>query len=97
MWNLKCDTNELIYVTEAKSQTQRTDCSYQERGEARDRWTGSLGLPDANYYIFIEWINNKVLLYNIRNYIQYPVINHNGKEYEKDYMSITELLLYNRN
>ena len=33
-----------------------------------------------------EWMNNKVLLYSGGNYIQYPVINHNGKEYEKDYM-----------
>ena len=32
----------------------------------------------------IEWINNKVLLHSTRNYIQYPVINHNGKEYEKE-------------
>ena len=27
--------------------------------------------------------NNKVLLYSTGNYIQYPVINHNGKEYIK--------------
>ena len=27
--------------------------------------------------------NNKVLLYSIGNCIQYPVINHNGKVYEK--------------
>ena len=33
---------------------------------------------------YIEWINNKVLLYSIGNYIQYPAINHNGKEYEKN-------------
>ena len=31
--------------------------------------------------LYIEWINNKVLLYSTGNYIQYPVINHNGKEY----------------
>ena len=30
--------------------------------------------------LYIEWINNKVLLYSTGNYIQYPVINHNGKE-----------------
>ena len=30
--------------------------------------------------LYIEWINNKVLLYT-GNYIQYPMINHNGKEY----------------
>ena len=33
--------------------------------------------------LYIEWINSKVLLYSTGNYIQYPVINHNGKEYEK--------------
>ena len=32
--------------------------------------------------LYIEWINNKVLLYSTGNYIQYPVINNNGKEYE---------------
>ena len=30
------------------------------------RWTGSLGLIDANY---LEWISNEVLLYSTRNYI----------------------------
>ena len=33
--------------------------------------------------LYIEWINNKVLLYSSENYIQYPMINHNGKEYKK--------------
>ena len=36
--------------------------------------------------LYIGWINNKILLYSIENYIQYTVINHNGKEYEKLYM-----------
>ena len=31
--------------------------------------------------LYIEWINNKVLLYSTENYILYPVINHNGKEF----------------
>ena len=26
---------------------------------------------------------NKVLLYSTENYSQYPMINHNGKEYKK--------------
>ena len=38
--------------------------------------------------VYIEWINNKVLLYSAENYIQYPVIKHNGKEYEKGYIYI---------
>ena len=33
--------------------------------------------------LYIGWINNKVLLHSTGNYIQYPVINHNGKEHEK--------------
>ena len=31
--------------------------------------------------LYIEWINNRVQLYNMGNYIEYPVIKHNGKEY----------------
>ena len=31
--------------------------------------------------LYIGWIKNKVLLYSTGNYIQYPVANHNGKEY----------------
>ena len=44
--------------------------------------------------VYIGWINNNVLLYNTGNYIQYPVINHHGTEYEKEciYICITELL-----
>ena len=30
--------------------------------------------------VYIGWIN-KVLLYSTENYIQYPMLNHNGKEY----------------
>ena len=30
-----------------------------------------------------EGINNKVLMYSTGNYIQYPVINYNGKDYKK--------------
>ena len=33
--------------------------------------------------IYTGWINNKVLLYSTGNYIQSPVINHNGKKSEK--------------
>ena len=33
--------------------------------------------------LYIGWINNKVLLYSTGNYIEYPVINRNGKEYKK--------------
>ena len=46
--------------------------------------------------LYRGWINIKVLLCSTGNYIQYPVINHNGKEYEKEciyiYICITESL-----
>ena len=31
--------------------------------------------------LYIEWIKNNVLLYSTENYIQYPMMNHNGKGY----------------
>ena len=34
--------------------------------------------------VYIEWINNNVLLYGTGKYIQYPVIKCNGKQYEKE-------------
>ena len=46
--------------------------------------------------LYIEWINSKVLLHSTENYIYYRVINHTGKEY-KQYICITESLLYSRN
>ena len=49
--------------------------------------------------VYIEWINNKVLLYSTGNSSQYLVINHHGKEYKKNvyiyihtYVWITESL-----
>ena len=43
--------------------------------------------------LYIGLINNKVLLYSTGISIQYPVVNHNGKEYEKNiYICITESL-----
>ena len=46
--------------------------------------------------LYIERINYKVLLYGTGNYqyVQYPVINHNGKEYEKEYIYIYRYYIY---
>ena len=46
----------------------------------RAGWTKSLGLIECKP-LHLEWIENKVLVYSIGNYTQYPVINHNGKEH----------------
>ena len=51
-------------------------------------WGGEEGGMDWEFgvrrykLLYIEQINNKVQLYSTGNYIQYPVTNHNGKEYE---------------
>ena len=37
---------------------------------------------------YIGCINNKFLVYSTRSYIQYLLTNHNGKEYEKEYIYI---------
>ena len=41
-----------------------------------------IGLADVSSY-YTEGINNKVLLYSTENYIQCPMISHNGKERRK--------------
>ena len=46
--------------------------------------------------LYIEWINNKVLLYSTENYIQYPVINHSEKEYKKRMCIYIYIYMYNR-
>ena len=81
MWYLKYDTNEPIYRTEIDSQTQRTDwCLPRGRGLGRGGVSGSVSRCKL---LYIQWIRNKALLHSTWSYIQYPVINHNGKESKK--------------
>ena len=48
MWNLKYDTNEVIYETDFRQRQQTCGC--QEGGLVAE-WIGSLGVADAKYYI----------------------------------------------
>ena len=53
-------------------------------GYETGRWKGKeweFGISRGKL-VYIGWINNNVLLCSTENYIQYPVINHNRKEYE---------------
>ena len=45
--------------------------------------SGNLGLGICKL-LYIECINSKVLLCTTGNYIQYQMINHNGKKCEKE-------------
>ena len=41
--------------------------------------------------LHVEWMDNRVLLYSTRNYVQYPGIKHNGKNIRKNtYVCIIE-------
>ena len=76
-WTLKYGTIEPVYKTH--SQTQRSDLWLPSglAGEGGMDWQFGVGRCKL---LRLEWINNKVLLFNTDNYIQSPGINHNGKE-----------------
>ena len=59
----------------------RLEATKGEVGEG-EGWTGSLGLVEANL-LHLVWVNHKFPMYRTGNYIQYPVINHNGKKDKK--------------
>ena len=52
---------------------------------------GSLGLACIKFIYRMD--KNKILLYSIGDYIQYPLINNDGKEYKKGYIYMCMLLL----
>ena len=72
----------VIYETKTDSQTYRTDLWLPREGEGRIDW--EFGISRFKL-VCIGWINNKFLLYSIGNYIQYPVINHDGNQKENKY------------
>ena len=79
MWNLKYGTNEHSYETETDSDIENRFVVSKGEGVG-EGWTVRLGLVDASYYI-----QNGSAVQHTWNYIQYPEINHNGKEYRKEY------------
>ena len=90
IWNLKYDTNELIYWNRSRIRDMENRMVVT-KGEGSGRgltWEFEISRCKLTC---IEWIN-KVLLCSTRNYIQYPVIKNSGKEYEKEciyiYMSV---------
>ena len=82
MWNLKYDTNEPVYKTELARRHREQTCGCQGGG-GRGGMDWELEIHRRKL-LYREWVNNKVLLHSTGNYIQYPVINHHGKEYKKE-------------
>ena len=89
MWNLKYDTNEDICETD--SQTQSTDIWLPkgERGAGGKDWEVGIGR-----YNLVYMQDGYTTMCNTGNYVQYPVINHNEKEYEEEYVFITLFITY---
>ena len=59
---------------------RKQTCGCQRGGK---NWKSGINRCKPSY---IRWINSKVLLCDTWGYIQYPMINHNGRECEKEYM-----------
>ena len=85
MWNLKYDINESIYKTETVTQNRLV---IDKMKEGRGGLDWEFGISKCKL-LDTDCIN-KALLYSTGNYIQYPLINHNRKEYI--YVYITESL-----
>ena len=82
VWTLEYSTNELICETETDSQTQRKDLWLPVGRGAGGRANWEFGISKCKL-LCTGWISNKLLLYSTGNYIQYPMIKQNGKEYEE--------------
>ena len=79
MWTLTYDANEPTYETETELWAEnRLVVAKREVVEGVMVWEAGVSRCKL---LYIGWINNKILLYSTENYIQYPMINHNGKEY----------------
>ena len=105
MWNLE-NWYKWTYLQNRNRLTNRK----QTYGYRSRKWDGEGGINQEfgiNRYTvpYIKWINNKDLLYNTGDYIQYLIITYNGKEFGEEYiyvyvcihvhtLNITESLCY---
>jgi len=77
--------NKVMHTKQKETHKCREEtCGCQgESGGGRGIWEFGVSRCEL---LSVECTNNRVLLRNIGNYIQYPLINHNGREYEKEYI-----------
>ena len=73
-----------IAVKNTGNQWQHPLIRQAKEGEGREGRDWEFGTGRCKL-LYTGWIKNKVLLYSMGNYIQYPMINQNGKEYEKEH------------
>ena len=91
MISLTCGISNMTQMnlsTKQKQTHRHTEQTVVAKGETALRgMKGKFGTGRCKL-LYTERINNKTLLYGIGNYSQYPIINRNGKEYEKEYIYI---------
>ena len=79
-WNLKYKTIECIYEIEKDTDIEKR--LVVAKGEGGRDW--DFGISGCKL-LYIGWI-----LYGTGNYIQYPMVNHNGKEKEYLYVKLND-------
>ena len=83
-----------LFMKQKQTHRPRKQTGGYQRGKGKkERGKGGGGINQefgiTRYKLLhIKQINKKFLLYSTGNYIQYPEINHNKKEYEKEYIYI---------
>ena len=80
--NLPTMTQMNLSMKQKQTHREQT-CGWQGLGGGEGWMDWEFGISRCKL-LYTEWLSNKVLLYSTGNYIQYPVINHNGKKYEKE-------------
>ena len=93
MWNLKNSTNEVIYKTNREKQKKKQKQTHGDRKQTYGYLRGSGGRINWEYGITqihttICKTDNKDLGCSTENYIQYLIINYNGKEPKKEYRCV---------
>ena len=81
MWDLKIMIQASLFMKQTDSQTE-TNLWLTKGKEGGGRINEEFCIS-RHKLLYIKEINNKVLPYSKGNYIQYLVINDNGKESEK--------------
>ena len=87
---LNYDRNKPIYETETRKQTRLVVAKVEGAGRGM-KWEAGVSRWKL---LDIDWINSRSYCLAQRTIIQYPMINHNGKEYtiKNVYVCITESL-----
>ena len=85
-WRRKWQPTPVFLPGESQGQRSLVGCRLWGHTE--------LGTTEVTYHI-IHKMDEQVLLHSTGICIQYPIINYNGKEYEKVYIYIKESLFNN--